>query len=728
MSSFDELRNRDVFKAAVAYLVGAWLVLQVADVVLNNLGAPSWLFRVIFLAIVVGFPLVVLTYWVLESSPRDAKGNVSTRRKLAVSAAGLLVVATAFVGFSQLDFGRDFLSSDDDSIDVARSRDASVAVLPFSTRSNDENDLFFAAGMHDDILTQLSKLSGLTKVISRTSSERYRDTDKTIREIGRELAVRTILEGAIQRAGNRVRINLQLIDSVTDEHLWADTFDYELTIENLFAVQNEISREVALALNSTITEAESGRLGRLPTSSLEAYKHYVSGRQAMADRSPDSLATALSEFEQAVAIDPDYSLAHVGVADTLAMQWEYAGLSEDEMLPSFQAAIEKALSIDPALGEAYASLGLLHHFGAWQIWDFPGSPDEAEENLKRAIELSPNYATAYHWYAIMLRDTGRAEEAIVQIRKAIELDPATPVLTSTLAGLLNQLGRSEEAEAELLRALRHAPGFALLYRDMAEIFYGRGQIGTAAAWARQGRLVNPNHFNTANLECTLYVELQALQRAERCVDMLTTEYADELYPNAIAHLEVMALMAAGKPDKAAAVLSALDDQYATMMLAGVRSLEGQTNAARALLEPLPFLAAFYSDEPVELDFGQAELAVFIAATLCDGASCTDRSKYLATEALKIFDGMPRTQGNAVGSNDVDAYLVVGDRSNAVKAGREAFDAGYREFWWGLRSPWYQHFFEGTPEAADWQTLLNDFENDIAEQRSWFEQNKDEPLY
>ncbi len=728
MSRFDELRNRDVFKVAVAYLVGAWLVLQIVDVVLNNLGAPNWLFRVIFLAIVVGFPLVVLFYWVLESSPKDARGNFRTRRKAAVAVAGVLLVAAAFVGFSQLKIGREFLESDDASVDATEPRDASVAVLPLSMRSNDKNDLFFAAGMHDDIITQLSKLSGLSKVISRTSTERYRDTEKTIREIGRELAVRNILEGGIQRAGDRVRVNLQLIDAETDEHLWADTLDYELNIENVFAVQNEVAREVALALNSTISDAEGGQLDRRPTHSLEAYRHYVAGRQAMVDRSPKSLASALSEFEQAIAIDPDYALAHVGVANTLAMQWEYAGIPEDEILPAFQAAIEKALSVDPTLGEAYASMGLMHHFGSLQYWGFPGTPDEAEANLTRAIELSPNYATAYQWYALFLRDTGRSEEAIVQIRKAIELDPAAPILSSNLAGLLDQLGRSEEAEAVLARALRFAPDFARLYNDMAGVFYSRGLVGQAAAWARQGRLTNPDYFTPAFFECTLYVELLALQRAEQCIEMLNTRFADELFPNAIVNLEAMSLAANGEPDKAASVLGAIDDPYLTVITAWLHLLGGQTNAARALLEPIPDFAAYYSGEPVELDSSQAEMAVFAASTLCDGKNCKDRGKFLATEALEVFEGMPRSRGNAVGLADVGAYLIIGNRDGAIRAGREAFDTGFRNGWWALRGPWYGQFFEGAREAGDWHALLVDFESDIAQQRSWFERNKDRPLY
>lgn len=728
MSRFDELRNRDVFKVAVAYLVGAWLVLQIADVVLNNLGAPTWLFRVIFLAIVVGFPLVLLFYWVLEASPKDASGYIRTRRKVAVAVAGVLLVAVAFAGFSRLEIGRSFLGFDDDRPQTTGLRDTSVAVLPFSMRSNDNDDLFFAAGMHDDIITQLSKLPGLSKVISRTSTEGYRGTDKSIRKIGQELAVRNILEGGIQRAGDRVRVNLQLIDAETDEHLWADTLDYELNIDNIFAVQNEIARKVALALRSTTIGVQGAQFERRPTDSLEAYRHYIAGRQAIADRSPESLAAALSEFEQAIAIDADYALAHVGVANTLAMQWEYAGLPEDEMLPAFQAAIGKALSIDPALGEAYASLGLMHHFGSLQYWGFPGMPDEAEANLKRAIELSPNYATAYHWYAVFLRDTGRAEEAIVQIRKAIELDPAAPVLASNLAGLLNQLGRSEEAEAVLVRALRFAPAFARLYHDMAGIFSRRGLVGQAAAWARQGRLVNPDYFTPAYLECTYYVELQALQRAEQCIDMLNTRFADELFPNATDTLEAMALAAAGDMKGATSILGAIDNPTLTILVASLQSLSGRTEAARALLEPIPELAAYYSDEPVDLDRSQADFAVVVAITLCNGKNCPDRSQYLATEALAAYEGMPRNRGNAIGLNDVPAYLIIGDRQGAVKAGREAFDAGYRDGWWALRAPWYGQFFEGTQESADWRSLLADFENDIAEQRAWFEQNRDQLLY
>jgi len=254
MSLFVELKRRNVFKVAIAYVVVAWLVLQVTDVMIDNIGAPDWVFRVILLVLGIGFPIALLFAWAFEMTPEGIKREHEvdrsqsitrqTGRKLDFIIIGVLVVAlgyfvweSRFASQESAPAAQQVTSSPaaaaDDTATIpaaAAPAEQSIAVLPFANRSTQQEDLFFTDGIHDDLLTQLAKISGL-KVISRTSVMQYRDTTKTIPEIARELGVHSVLEGAVQRAGKRIRINAQLIDVDTDEHLWAETFDREMTVE-----------------------------------------------------------------------------------------------------------------------------------------------------------------------------------------------------------------------------------------------------------------------------------------------------------------------------------------------------------------------------------------------------------------------------------------------------------------------------------------------------------------
>ena len=289
MSFFSELRRRNVYRVAAAYLVVAWLLMQISDVVLGNIAAPGWIFQVLMLFLAIGLPIAMVFAWAFEMTPdglrreRDVARSKPVaqhaRRKLDRIIIGLLAVAVVyFVGDKWL------WNNEQTTSDPPATLEKSIAVLPFSNRSAIVEDVHFVDGIHDDILTQLAKLSSLDKVISRTSTEQYRKTGKPILQIGEELGVATILVGAVQRAGNRVRINVQLINAATDEHLWAETFDREFSLENLFEIQTEIAREVVSALHGVLTSDDEKRLAAMPTEVLEAYEQFVLWRREMGNR------------------------------------------------------------------------------------------------------------------------------------------------------------------------------------------------------------------------------------------------------------------------------------------------------------------------------------------------------------------------------------------------------------------------------------------------------------
>jgi TolB-like protein len=304
MSLFNELKRRNVFKVGIAYLVIAWLIMQVADVMIDNIGAPDWLFKFILLVLGIGFPLAVFFAWAFEMTPEGIKKEKDvdraqsithqTGRKLDFMIIGVLVVALGYFIYESRFAGEPEKGSEPFSQDAAVDSDAaenekraltpieatdnSIAVLPFANRSNLDDDSFFTDGIHDDLLTQLAKINDL-KVISRTSMLKYKDSTKSIPEIAAELGVTNILEGGVQRAGKRVRINAQLIDVTTDEHLWAETFDREMTVENIFDIQSEITRQIVQAVRGELTEEETQALAEVPTDNLDAYEAYLHARR-----------------------------------------------------------------------------------------------------------------------------------------------------------------------------------------------------------------------------------------------------------------------------------------------------------------------------------------------------------------------------------------------------------------------------------------------------------------
>ena len=388
MSFLNELKRRNVFRVGIAYLVGAWLLIQVADILLDNIGAPAWVLQTLFVILAVGFFVSAFVAWAFELTPdgvkrekdidRDQSITPQTGKKLNNTILILMAVAIAYLLFDKVSAparpASESLSQataeqstgtkekttpapvEAGQIEPAISKQ-SIAVLPFDNRSPDANDAYFTEGIHDDLLTNLARIGSL-KVISRTSVSKYADTEKTIPEIAAELKVATIMEGAVQRAGNMVRINVQLIDAQTDEHLWAEIFDRELTTDNLFAIQTEISEAIAKALHTTLSPQEQQRISDRPTENLAAYSAYLRGRQLMTLRASASLDQAAEEFQRAVELDPEFALAWVSIAETAFLRVQYSALPPEEAQQQQQAAVEKALALNDQLGEAYLIPGI----------------------------------------------------------------------------------------------------------------------------------------------------------------------------------------------------------------------------------------------------------------------------------------------------------------------------------------------------------------------------------
>ena len=520
MSFFNELKRRNVFKVATAYLVMAWVVIQVADAILNNITAPDWVFHVLLLFLAIGLPFALFYAWAFEITPegimresevdRSQSITPQTGKKLNLMVTVALLLAISYLlydKFSAQEPGTTPASVNETAETATETgsettaNKLSIAILPFDNRSALEEDIFFVDGIHDDLLSTIAKI-GTLKVISRTSVMEYKDTIKKLPQIAKELGVANILEGGIQRSGNQVRINVQLIDAATDEHLWAEIFDRELTAENLFAIQSEISQEIADALKVVLSQEEKTRINTRPTDNLQAYDAYLRGRQLMATRKVDKLKQAVEEFANAVELDPQFALAWVNLADANYVLATYQAMSLEVAIPVMESAISKAISINNQLGEAYVSLAPIHQY--YQRFD------EAEAAYRKGIELSPNYATAYHWYSIFVIGSSmlRTSESLALAEKAYELDPRSSVISANLANHYLYRGLFSLAERQYLQVIELDPDFEGAYTGLADLYVVKlSQFDKALALYRKASQLDPDNPSSLLTQLALYREL-----------------------------------------------------------------------------------------------------------------------------------------------------------------------------------------------------------------------------
>ncbi len=345
----------------------------------------------------------------------------------------------------------------------------SIAVLPLKNLMGNPEQDYFVEGMHEALTAELSKISAL-KVISRTSTMRYKETEKGIPQIARELGVDGLIEGSVLREGDQVRITVQLIHGPSDKYLWTASFDREL--RGILALHSEVARSVAGEIRITVTPAEEARLASARPVNPEAYQLYLQGRYYWNKRSPEGFEKAIQLFNQAIQKDPNYALAYSGLADSYALLDFWVPVPE--ALPQALAAAGKAVALDNSSGEAHASLGLA--LMRYQ-WDWAG----AEREFRRAIELNPGYATAHHWYAVILTSLGRHEEAYREIMRARELDPVSPIIAHHVGLHFYCLGDYDQSLEWNRRTLEIDPQFNIAFVNLGRSYLQKGMYERAIA-------------------------------------------------------------------------------------------------------------------------------------------------------------------------------------------------------------------------------------------------------
>lgn len=558
-----QIHRRSLWQVLVIYITASWVVLEVTDVLASNFGLPEWFPAFALGLLLLGLPIVLATAFVQEGGPTGVREGSAEPTSTVGSEADLARIASeAAAGSARIFTWRNAIGGGVLALalwgifatgwillrpghgpgePVAAGNEefsASVAVLPFANRSSDPENVYFVDGIHDDILTHLAKLEDL-KLISRTSVMRYRDTDKSIREIGEELGVATVLEGGVQRSGTRVRVTVQLIDAASDDHLWAESYDEELTAANVFAIQSDVARQIARALQATLTPEVGARMGQRPTESLEAYDLYVQGRFLLNTRQYENMHASVDRFREAIVLDPAYASAYVGIADAHLVMWSWDIIPFEDAEPEIRASLETALEIDPRLGEAHIAraLYLSHMSRRW---------DEADREYRQGLELVPGYANAHHWYALYLIEVGRFDEARVEIRRAGELDPLSQII-STNTGWVEYFARDYEAAiSQYRRALERDPDFQYTWVLLADAYSMSGRHEEAIAAARRSLEIDPNDGNYPMWLAFVLARAGQTEEARR----LAKQEADTSDPTRVA----MVYVALDEPEEAFAWL------------------------------------------------------------------------------------------------------------------------------------------------------------------------------
>jgi TolB-like protein/Tfp pilus assembly protein PilF len=461
------------------------LLIQVFSIFLPAFDAPPWVMKVFIIVIIFGFPVALILSWAFEITPEGIKleseiepsKSVTRRtgRKIVAVTIALAVVAAGLFVYQLVRLnGSPAVPPADAEEDGRRSAaslpvpNKSIAVLPFDNLSRDPDNAYFCEGVQDEILTRLAKVADL-KVISRTSTQHFKSTPDNLPQIAKQLGVAHILEGSVQKANDQVRVNVQLINAMTDAHLWADTYDRKLT--DIFAVESEIAKAIAETLRAKLTGSERSSIANVPTANSEAYELYLKGRFFWNKRTGADLRKAIEYFNQAIAKDPNYALAYVGLADSYMLLSTYAAVSPAESLPPAKAALKKALELDDSLAEAHASYGLL---GTLEL-DLP----RAIEELKRAIELKPNYATAHHWLALAYLTVAQFDSAISEGKRALELDPLSLIINADFSWMYFTARRFDETETQARKTLEIDPNFFLGHYYLGEALQFKGHMKDA---------------------------------------------------------------------------------------------------------------------------------------------------------------------------------------------------------------------------------------------------------
>jgi TolB-like protein/Tfp pilus assembly protein PilF len=496
---FAELKRRNVYKVAVAYAVVGWVIAQIATQIFPFLEIPNWVVRLVIVLIAIGFPIALVIAWAFEATPEGIKRtedvDVAAAAKQPRKHTWIYVVAIGVAFSIGLFFVGRYSVRNTASAAGTELPAKSIAVLPFDNLSRDPDNAFFAEGVQDEILTRLAKVADL-KVIARTSTQKFKSSPENLPDIAKQLGALNILEGSVQKVNDQVRVNVQLINALTNAHLWAEIYDRKLS--DIFAVQSDIAKTVADTLQAKLTGSEKQMIAAQATTDTTAYELYHKGRSLWGKRTGDNIPKAIAFYEQAIARDPNYALAYAGLSSAYILAPFYAGADRRESWAKAKETALNALRLDPKLAEAHTALGKVLFFS--EI-DLAGATRE----YKRAIELKPNDADAHHWYGNdALAALGQFEEAIVEGRRSVALDPLSVVINADLGVTFFYAHRFDESAKQLRKTLELDPTSFYPRYNLGIALQAAGDLSGAIAEYEKAKELGDNTYVS-----TLYAQAKA---------------------------------------------------------------------------------------------------------------------------------------------------------------------------------------------------------------------------
>lgn len=549
-----ELRRRRIFRAAGIYIVAAWVALQVADLALQSLDIRQTALVWVWIAALVGFPLVMIFAWryditvggIRRTSTADSSNaeNLSLRRSDYLLLTALALAALAVGSRLIVEVGETEPGQTGPTASIAAPAN-SIAVLPLENLSGDPEQEFFVSGMYEALIADLSRISGL-KVISRTSAEQYRGSSKSLPEIGVDLGVAKLIEGTVFRTGDQVRITVQLIDAASDEHLWAES--YERKLINVLRLQSDIARAIAEQIKVTISPIEDTMLASSRQVDKEAYEFYLKGRFHWYEFTETDLQLALEYFQRAIDKDPNYALAYVGFADALATPAHIGLMPTNKVYPAAKQALRRAIELDKDLAEAHDLRARIYFAYDWD-WD------AAEREFRRSISLSPGYPDAHIVYSQFLAITDREAESLDEVKAGLDLDPLNPWFRLALAQRLAWFGRQDDARTKIRELMDIQPSWWPPYKALWHIAHDQGRseeaVTVAGSYFRLRGETSIAELLEQGLGDRNYTELM-----QRAAELLET-HSIRPYVSQTEHAEMR--MFSGEPNKA---LDHLEQAYA----------------------------------------------------------------------------------------------------------------------------------------------------------------------
>jgi TolB-like protein len=680
VSFFDELKRRNVFRVAIAYVIVAWLTIQVIDVLVPMLTLPEFIGRALILVLIVGFPVALIFAWAFELTPEGIKKEREVDRSESITDTtgrklNFLIIGVLSVGLLMFAVDKFVLSPDRVETQTAATGDISIAVLPFADMSPEKDQEYFSDGITEEILNDLAKLKTI-KVAGRTSSFAFKGRNEDLREIGMTLGVQNVLEGSVRKDGNTLRITAQLIKVSDGFHVWSETYDRELS--DIFKIQDEISAAIVKALQGNLLGAS---VEAKPTRQIDLaiYEKYLLARSTLSVRSNKTLIEARRMLEEIVEAEPEFAPAYAALAETIVLLRE--GFSSYGDIPSAEAdalatpLINKALELDPELAEAYAVKGLmLYDERQW---------DEAEVALLRAVELNPSLSNAWTWLSNLSAAQNRMEESLGYLEEASAIDPLWMVPNSNILYRYQSLGRYEDMWPILDRLRPFHESSALFHNTAAHAYASVGELAKALRSAETAYDLNPN---TPTIGMTLTFTRMRLQEFDLGLTSLPEQFA-MFRPFITGEWDTVLPLLRDALDA-----NSLQPQLLFPYLTGLFQI-GDTAA----------VAQYYDDhirEASVLRELQSEGLIILLAMAMD-AEERQADKTLLIEEYKT--SLYEKEANRLAGVEMESgwatyYAIVGDADTALARLKNAVDLGLRVPDWDNFNPEFEGLL-GHPEYA-----------------------------